>query len=295
MKKAAAWATVFCATLAVVAGAFIRQQQLQISGLEARLQDEAEKAKRTSAIHAAQLDELATQAKSLKLELQAAQLQFREAEGRLPAGQRPAAAEAATGGTGQEGMPGLAAVTDPNATKAQAGVVRSRLEKRYAGLLQQLQLTPEQKEIFLNRLVDKRLAATDVTTEALQLDNTLLKDTSAFASVVTTAIDQAEADIRSILGDDNYAQYRQWEMSTGQSTTIRRLQDLLNNSEPLTETQSTQLQQLLEQSNTGHVSVKVLAGAQAQGFLSPAQLRALQDLFQQQQAAQQRRRTPPGG
>jgi hypothetical protein len=297
MKKVAAWATVIFGILVVVAGAFIRHQQLQISGWEARLQNEAEKAKRAGEVHAAQLGELATRADGLERALQAARRQLREAEELLATGRSQtkdgAAAEAATDGAGGAGNPRLA--LDPDTIKAQVGVARTRLAKRYAGLLQQLHLTPEQKEKFLDGLIAKRQASAAVTSEALQFDDTLLKDTSAFASMVATAVDSAEADIKSTLGDANYAQYQQWEKSAGQSTTVSRLQEQLTNSEPLTTTQSAQLQQLLEANNTGHITVKVLAAAQAQGFLNPAQLRALQDLFQQQQAAQQRRRTPPGG
>jgi len=51
-----------------------------------------------------------------------------------------------------------------------------------------------------------------------------------------------------------------------------------------------QLQQLLDQNNVGHLTVKIIAEASSSGFLSPVQLQALQELYQQQQAAQQQRR-----
>jgi len=79
---------------------------------------------------------------------------------------------------------------------------------------------------------------------------------------------------------------------TGQSSTLGRLQAALFGAESLSGAQLGQLQRILDANHINHISDKVMADAQAQGFLTLAQMKPLQNLFQEQQAGQARRRAP---
>jgi hypothetical protein len=186
----------------------------------------------------------------------------------------------------------LAAVSDADTIKAQAARIRLQMEGRYGALAQQLGLSSKQIEQFIQLLVDKQMVAGDATVAGLQEGGDALKDPSAFATLVAVSRSDLEAQIRALLGDAGYSQYLQLQVATGQSGTLARMQAALNGSERLSDTQLAQLQQLLADNRIGHLTPKIVATAQAQGFLTPTQLEALQNLFQEQQAAQQSRRAP---
>lgn len=184
----------------------------------------------------------------------------------------------------------LATAKDPEILQAQAARVRRQVESRYGNLAKKYGLTPQQSEQFMQLLVDKRLATTDATIASLAQNGNGPNDPAAIASATADSIDETNNQLRGLLGDANYADYRQQELTLGQSGTLVRLNDSLSGTEPLSSSQMDQLQQLLDQNNVGHLTVKIIAEASSSGFLSPVQLQALQELYQQQQAAQQQRR-----
>jgi len=223
---------------------------------------------------AAHLHDLETRADELQSRLAAAERTIAKLKAPPPAKANPAATAAA-----------IAA--------AQVDHARQRMEQRYGPLAKQLGLTPDQTDQFMKLLVDKRMATSDVTAAAAQQGGAALQDRAAFTSLVTSQQDDIENQIQALLGDAGYAQYLAATVTTGQSNSIVRLQAALSGTAPLNDAQVAQLQQLLSQDNIGHITSDIVAEAQAQGFLSPTQLQALQTLYQQQQAAQQRRHSPP--
>ena len=183
--------------------------------------------------------------------------------------------------------------TDAAIAAAQADHARQKFERLYAPLTKQLGLTPDQADRFMKLLVDKQMVANDLAAAAAQQGGAALQNRAAFASLVASQQDAIENQIQVLLGDSGYAQYLAATVTAGQSNSILRLQAALNGTEPLNDAQVAQLQQLLSENSIGHITPDILAAAQARGFLSPAQLQALQNLYQQQQAAQQRRHSPP--
>jgi hypothetical protein len=188
--------------------------------------------------------------------------------------------------------PLLAVAGDASTSRAQAARMRPKMERQYGALAKQLGLNAAQTDQFMKLLVDKQLASADATAAAMQAGDKALNDPTALAMLEAASRNAIEAQIQSLLGDSGYSQYLQAVRVTGQTNTLGRLQAALMGTEPLNDAQLGQLQQVLDANHINHISDKVMADTQAQGFLTPAQMKALQNLFQEQQAGQARRRAP---
>jgi hypothetical protein len=165
---------------------------------------------------------------------------------------------------------------------------RAQTLQRYAELFKELHLTAEQSEALTKLLSDKRQVVTDVAVTSLQHGFDPSTDPEAFQGLVVAARADLEKQIQSQLGDDAYAQYQGYDRSIGQNNTITHLQQALSNSEnALTDDQVAQLQQVMQDSGRGNISVKLINDSK--GFLSPAQVQALQDLRAIQLADSQKR------
>lgn len=189
---------------------------------------------------------------------------------------------------GKEAEQWLAAANDPDLLRRIYGQVRRRVERRYDPLFKQLGLTPGQIDQVLKLLVDKRQAPVDIIVAGMQNDGDPRRDYGAFIDQVQSARAGIEDQIKSLLGDANYALYREYDQMVGQSNTVTRLQQALQTSgNPLTDEQVNRLQQLLQVNGSGHISADVVWTARA--FLTPPQQQALQALREEQLAASVRR------
>ena len=253
--------------------------------------DLANQAKKTDErIHELERHDLASEALIKKLEAREQDLASELAASRRAAAQPQVVAPPSAGSAPVK--PLLTVAPDPAAIAAQAARLRLQVAGRYGPLAQKLGLSPTQSDQLMRLLVDKQMIPNDATLAGLQQGGNVLNDPGAFATVVAESQDQIENQIQALLGDEGYAQYLQWNITAGQSGSIARLQAALAGTEPLSDAQVTQLQQLLNDNHVGHLTAKILATAQAQGFLSSTQMQALASLFEQQQAAQQARRAP---
>lgn len=174
----------------------------------------------------------------------------------------------------------------------QEAALRQKMQQRYGALIQKLGLSPADADRFLGLMVSRRRAADDLTAAALAQNDSSINNAGDFATMVAADRRDIETDLRSLLGDTGYAQFQQYETAAGVSGTVTRLQSALAATTPLTDAQAQQLQQILDTNHVGHLNARVIADVQAQGFLSPAQLQAMQALFAQQRAAQVQRRLP---
>jgi hypothetical protein len=210
-------------------------------------------------------------------------------ESRVVAAQRAAAAKPALAA---QGNPSADAAGATPARSNQAGAVRLQMERRYGALIQRLALTPEKSRAFLQLLVDRQLAGTDAVMAAMQEGGGALGDPADLATLVAASQDDIDSQIHALLGDAGYLQYVQAGLTAGQTSTLTRLQAALSDTAPLSDGQLAQLQQIIANSHSGHLTSKAVMSIQSQGFLSAAQLQAVQNLFLQQRAAQQSRNAP---
>ena len=116
-----------------------------------------------------------------------------------------------------------------------------------------------------------------------------MENPDEIAQMVKNAQAEVDAKIQTDLGPDVYNQFQNFQQSQNQRGTVNLLQqDLSFTDSPLTDTQKTQMTQVIAQSNPGGGStVNDTTLSLAQGVLSAPQLQALQNLQQQQQAAVQ--------
>ena len=168
---------------------------------------------------------------------------------------------------------------------------RNKTLQRYGALTEQLALTPEQADQFTKLLTDKRQAAMDVAVLSYQHGEDPTNDMDGYRQLITATRDGIEEQIKTLLGDDKYAQYQDYNRSSGQSNVLNNLQLALRGTNaPLEPEQVARFTEVLQDSNANKITTKVINDSRE--FLSPAQLQTLQDLRAVQQANSQKRNQP---
>jgi hypothetical protein len=209
---------------------------------------------------------------------------------------------------------------------------KAALDARYAALIRNLNLSPEQGEKLKSLIADGQAARQDAMAAARAAGIDPRTDRQGFEKLVADAQAQSDSAIKAAIGDDGFAALQQYNQTMPQRNLVNQLQQQLSYSAPLSNQQAEQLVQLLA-TNTGQrggagqgqgfggggrggfggggfggggfggVGALMGGGAggggfggaqittatitQAQTFLAPAQVQALQQMQQSQQAQQQ--------
>lgn len=210
------------------------------------------------------------------------------------------------------------------------------IERQYATLFKNLNLSPEQAEKLKSLLAERRDTLQDIRSVAREQGLDPRTDRESYAKLVAGAQNDLNNSIRAVIGDSGLAQLQNYEQTLTQRNLVNDLQQRLSyTSTPLTAPQAEQLVQVLATTSptprsaqptpsTGDPSAALLGGrgmaggragdlaglasaflgggagatggnvpvtaeavTQAQAFLSPPQVTALQQIQQQQQAQQQ--------
>lgn len=198
----------------------------------------------------------------------------------------------------------------PEIQKLMAVQQKGALDARYAGLFKNLHLTPEQLEKFKNLLVEKQTSMMDVLAAARAQGINPRSDPDAFRKLVGDAQAELDSNIKATIGDAAYGQYKDYENTLPQRTTVNQLEQRLSYSQtPLSDTQAEQLVQVLANNSPTRpaqdsVRNNVLAAMgpgvqatfgtgtritdaalnQAAGVLTGPQIDALKDIQTEQQA-----------
>jgi len=215
---------------------------------------------------------------------------------------------------GNMGANFMAMMDKPEIQKLMAIQQKAALDANYAALFKNLNLSPAQLEQFKSLLVEKQTAVTDALAAARAQGINPRTDPEDFQKLVTDAQAEADASIKSALGDAAYAQYQQYQQTMPQRNVVNQLaQSLSYTSTPLTSDQSEQMVQILaantppSASSGGNGIRTTIAAAFGGGFgaaqvntpitndaitqaatvLAPAQVLALQQLQAAQQAQAQ--------
>jgi hypothetical protein len=259
----------------------------------------------------------------LQKRLWAAEKRRHELEASLAAKNGGAGAENADGPEGgpPEGRRGnrgnlannfMAMMEKPEIQKLMAIQQKAALDGRYGALFKTLNLSPAQLEQFKNLLVEKQAAMTDALAAARAQGINPRTDPDDFQKLIASAQADADANIKSALGDAGYAQYQQYQQTLPQRNTVNQLaQSLSYTNTPLTSDQTEQMVSLLaanspasNNSTTNNIRANVATGfglggggqtspitndaiTQAATVLSPTQVTALQQLQATQQAQAQ--------
>lgn len=187
---------------------------------------------------------------------------------------------------------------------------KAQLDSRYAALFKSLNLSPDQLDKLKNLLVERQSAPQDVLAAARAQGIDPRSDPTGMQKMIASTQADVDASIKQALGDQGYAQYQQYQQTLPQRGVVNQLQQSLSyTSAPLTDTQSSQLVQILAQTSPAASNAAAEARAAflppgvfgsinstpitnqaitlAQGVLAPSQVAALQQLQAQQQAQQQ--------
>ena len=185
----------------------------------------------------------------------------------------------------------LADANDPAVMRRLNTEARNQTLRRFADLLKQLNLPPDQNEALVKLLTDKRQVALDTAVASFQAGNDPTQDMDAYRDLMFANRDSIEAQINALLGPTNYAQYQDNLRSVGQNAVVNNLQlTLSGTSEPLTPDQAAQFQQVMQDNSTSRINARVIAASK--DFLTPVQMQALQDLRAIQQANAIKRSQP---
>ena len=228
-----------------------------------------------------------------------AEKRIQELQRQVASGHPAAGAAGADAGPARAGGGGLVSnvvdrMNDPEVQKLMAEQIRTQIERRYDKLFAQLNLPPDKLEQFKNLLVERQQSALDVLTTANEQG---LTDPRDFQKLVESSRADIDGQIKTTIGDADYAQYEGFQGSQAARGVSNQLQDSLRNSAaPLSSAQSDQLTQLMAQSrpaaagspgnlggNNGQPVISDDTITQAQGFLSAPQVEALQQIQKQQQ------------
>lgn len=160
--------------------------------------------------------------------------------------------------------------------------------RQYGNLFDQLKLDPTTEARLTLLLADERQSATDVVVTALQRGEDLSQDPTRYREIVAAAKNEIQTEIRTLLGDEAYTRYRDFDSAVAQANVLRNFELSLRGSpETLAAEQSAKLRGALQTSDGGRLTAQMLV--EAKEYLSPAQWQVLDDLRAVQQADEQRR------
>jgi RNA polymerase sigma factor (sigma-70 family) len=175
------------------------------------------------------------------------------------------------------------------------------LDGRYGAFFKSQALTPEAIATLKRALIDRQLSARDAM--ELAAKGGRRADFQATEKIVNEATAAPTQDLKNLLGDAGYLQFRQYESTLQERTTVTQLQQSLSyTSEPLSEAQSDQLIQLIARNSATPGRFDIASGgplftadaaaitdqdiAQAADLLSPSQIQTMKNL----QAAEKARK-----
>jgi hypothetical protein len=182
----------------------------------------------------------------------------------------------------------LGEASDPAVMRRLTLQARYQALRQYGPLLDQLKLDPTQEARLTVLLADKRQSAVDVVVTAFQRGEDLSQEPDRYREIVAGAKGEIEKQIYTLLGQERYLQYRDYDTSVAQGNVLRNVELSLRGSpETLTPEQTSRIKEILQGSDGARITAKMVDDAKE--FLSPLQLQVLQDLRAVQQADEQKR------
>lgn len=189
--------------------------------------------------------------------------------------------------------------TDPDFEEAVVQQAKERLGLFYGHLFGTLNLTPDQLDRFKDLLVEKERLRLDTLVAEQSLGSRTKANRALIDQEVSQGQNQVDAEIRAVIGEQNYVQYLQYREDLVQWTAVNELTERLRSTPtPLTEQQAAQLVVVLRRSlirirGPYTFSISIASGAfpahlgsgltrktlqEAATFLSPPQVEALRHL-----------------
>jgi hypothetical protein len=132
----------------------------------------------------------------------------------------------------------------------QQAYIRPMIDRSYDGFCRQLNMTPEQSALLKDLLEKKMLVTADLSMAAMQGNMDATKR-AELTQQIKSGTDEYDARIRQFLGDDNYREFQNYELSVPDRLAVGQFHDqLAGSSMSLTRAQEKQLIQLMQEERT---------------------------------------------
>jgi len=204
-------------------------------------------------------------AKELADALAASDEKLNEAKAAMAKAEAPKRAEdAAAAGPNIRTMMSSAAnmMNRPEVQRMMALNQKAALDTNYAKLFKQLNLAPEKLEQFKKLMVERQTVGSDVFAAAMQQGLDPMQSRREIARLTADAQAKVDGEIKSMLGDTDYASYQGYQTTLPQRSVVNQLsQSLSYTQNPLTETQAEQLVQILAQNPVARPAGSSAGGA----------------------------------
>jgi hypothetical protein len=284
-------------TLAVVCVMQTRKfagQQTELASLRAQLEEKAQQIEMLQAAQKRsdqQRHELMSQANELAAQLQARQ----SAESNVialattnrPPGSETEKANEAKGGLGKMLSKMM---QDPDTRKIIREQQRMMMDQMYAPLIKKLGLTPDEAAQFKDLLADNAMKAADSASSLFGGPGSS-NQTQAF-SALTDSQKSFDEQVKAFLGDDGYAQYKDYQQTVSERTLLNQFKQQLGSDYNLSDQQTEALLTFMQEEQKNVATTTGLPLGQADK--DPAKLQSLfsdgkmDELLQAQEAVGQR-------
>src|SRR5665213_1962532 len=216
-------------------------KQLQAQVAQTTLAAQSAQQPQSSHAQQADLEKLREENASYAKTIEGLQRDVAKARARASAALASKTTAATTAAAGTKGNPMSEMFKDPAMIEAMRPQQLATTKMMYAPLVKQLNLSPEQADKFYNIIVDNGLKSLEA-----------MRSGTPSADAMKSTSQTMEADIRSLLGDDGFAQYKDYSKNEMADQTLfaAMKNDFAEN--PLSETQQ---QQLLQAMKTARQSV----------------------------------------
>jgi hypothetical protein len=188
---------------------------------------------------------------------------------------------------------------------------KAGLDSRFGALFKELKLPTATLDKLKDLLVEKEVTMQDVMITAREHGIDPHVDPDDFRELVSSAQDETDNAIKSLLGDSAFSQYQQYQQTLPQRAVVNQLQQSLSyTSEPLSDGQAASLMEILASASTqangagetpplgpgpgpngGGFGPRAVITPEtvtlSQSILSAAQVQVLQQLQQTQEAQEQ--------
>ena len=260
-----------------------------------------ESLKAQNAVLATEVNQSAPTAHALQRKVHAAEAETQQLQQLVASFQkhRPAKAAAAQPGTKDTSNAvalvkhWLQTMEDPELMRATTAVERAKVQRRYLPIMKQLALTPDTQDALSQLLVERKNVALDVAVGMVKDGADPGAEPDLTGALITAQREKVDGEIRQLLGDSGYDQFRAGEQSLGAASVVSMLQQSLEYANaPLTDAQLASIQQVLTANHIGHMNDQVAAAILP--TLSPTQVKPFNDFYAEQQAARQAHETRNG-
>jgi len=242
---------VFIAVIIVLAVSKWRQSREQTARI-AQLEASAQEQERTLATYKASIEKLQKTRSDLTRDLHDLSSQSALSQNAQPGiGAVPASSPAADTNAPQkekQGMGGFLSsmMEDPDMRRMMLQQQKTVMETMYAPLFKQLGLTPEETEKFNQLILTNQMRNMERGAQVMKgMEDPANR--AATMEKVTQQQKESEEEMKAFLGEERFAQYREYNESMGDRMALQQFKQQMMNATPLRDDQEFQLQRMMKE------------------------------------------------